>query len=171
MMNNLSDLRWTNRRNITNDYLWQMQGPFRLIICAERAAEVMQLKVTERRINDLEILTHGKRQGWSGAGSGDGSFGKGRSFLRSWVRQGHELLFPSLTDLVPTVLEEPHLSPLNSRLDSAHVNLFAISTSSGMCERLPTSFILRLWNNYKFLVTIFFFCISVFVSCDRTPLF
>lgn len=116
----------------------------------------MRLKITGRRINDLEILTHEQRQGWSGAGSGDGIFGNGRSFLRSWVRQGYELLFWSLTGLVPTVLEEPYLSPLNSRLDSAHVNLSAVGTSSGMCERLPTYFILRLWNNDKLLVAVSF---------------
>jgi len=113
-------------------------------ICVERAAEVMRLKVTGRRINDLEILTHGKQQGWSRAGSDDGIFGNKRSFLRSRVLQGYELLFSSLTDLVPTGLDEPYLSPLNRRLDSAHVNLSAVSTNSGMCERLPISFILRL---------------------------
>jgi len=74
-------------------------------ICAECAAEVMRLKVTGRRINDLEILTHGKRQGWSEAGSDDGIFGNGRNFLRIWVRQGYELLLSSLIDLVPAVLE------------------------------------------------------------------
>jgi len=69
-------------------------------ICAERATEVMRFKVTGRRVNDLEILPHRKRQGWSGAGSGDGIFGNRRVFLRSRVRQGYELLFSSSTDLV-----------------------------------------------------------------------
>jgi len=113
-------------------------------ICAESTTELMRLKVTGRKINDLEILTNGKRQVWSGAGSGDGIFGNRRSFLRNSVRQGYELLLSSLNDIVSTVLEEPYHSPLNSHLDSAHVNLSAVSTSSGMCGRLPTSFILGL---------------------------
>jgi hypothetical protein len=92
-------------------------------ICAEREMEIKRLKATGRRINDLEILNHGKRQGWNRAGSGEGIFGNRRGFFRSRARHGYELLLSSLTDLVPTVLEEPYLSPPNSRLDSAHVNV------------------------------------------------
>jgi hypothetical protein len=125
-------------------------------ICAERATEEMRLKATGRRINDLQILTQGKRQGWSGAGSGDGIFGSRRCFLRSRVRQGYELLLSSLTDLVPTVLEEPYLSPLNNRLDSAHVNLSAGSMSSGMCDRLLPLLFCDYDTTINFLLVFFF---------------
>jgi hypothetical protein len=36
-------------------------------------------------------------------------------------------------------LGDPYLSPLDGRFDCARVNLSAVSRSSGMCKRLPTS--------------------------------
>lgn len=154
-INCLSELIWTITRNMQNKrFSVATAGAFpTTFICAERTTEVMRLNVTGIRNNDLEILTYGKLQGWSGAANG--IFGKRWRFLRSRVRQGYELLLSSLTDLVSAFLEE-HTSHLyNRRLDSAHVNLAAVSTSSGMCERLPTSLFRDYDTTINFLLLFF----------------